>query len=79
VPSSDLPVDRGVTYERRRPLRTEAWPPTPNSLIGGHAQYGGTVGMVLTACRRAKAIETELYKRAHDGVACAELAAVLQE
>ncbi|KAJ4373231.1 hypothetical protein N0V83_003524 [Neocucurbitaria cava] len=35
--------------------------------------------MVLTQCRRAKAIEQELYKRADDGSSCAELAAVLQE
>jgi hypothetical protein len=30
VPLSDLPADRGVTYERRRHTRTEAWPSTPN-------------------------------------------------
>jgi hypothetical protein len=35
--------------------------------------------MVLIVCRRAKAIEKELYRRADDGVACAELAAILQE
>jgi hypothetical protein len=37
------------------------------------------LGMSLIATRRAKAIEHELHKRADDGAACADLAALLQE
>jgi hypothetical protein len=35
--------------------------------------------MVLITSRRAQAIEKELYKRADDAAACAELAAIIQE
>jgi hypothetical protein len=80
VPSSDLPADRGVTYERRRPLHIE----------GRHGRQHRTtreVGSVhvalrriaLIVCRRAKAIERALSKRADEGCTSAELAAVLQE
>ena len=79
MPSSDLPVDRGVTHERRRLLHIEAWPQIPNNLTGVHAHRRRTASMMLTNYRRAKAIEKELHKRANDGATCAELAALLQE
>jgi hypothetical protein len=76
VPLSDLPADRGVTYERRRHMRTKHGQhctsrqvTTPLSYVRGGANVR----------RRATAIEHELYTRADAGAAGTELAATLQE
>lgn len=81
VPWSDLPADRGVTYERRRLLDYTKGMAANTEQLDRWAPHApcSSPQKTLTEDRRAKAIEKELYKRVDGGSGCAELAAVLQE